>query len=112
MLTDDRPIVIDFGIAQAGDAQALLREVERHSPDIAVVDIHMPPTQTQEGIRAAIAEGDPQRTRPHIEAAAAGFDDITHINSGIVYRLQLEEARAALAAIRSASPERQEATRH
>jgi hypothetical protein len=62
--------------------------------------------------RAAIAERDPQRARPHIEAAAAGFDDITHINSGIVYRLQLEEARAAVAPIRSASPERQEATRH
>jgi PAS domain S-box-containing protein len=41
-------------VAQVGDAPALLREVERHSPDIAVVDIHMPPTQTQEGVRAAI----------------------------------------------------------
>jgi PAS domain S-box-containing protein len=41
-------------VAQVGDAPALLEEVERHSPDIAVVDIHMPPTQTQEGVRAAI----------------------------------------------------------
>jgi PAS domain S-box-containing protein len=41
-------------VAQVGDAPALLQEVERHSPDIAVVDIHMPPTQTQEGVRAAI----------------------------------------------------------
>jgi PAS domain S-box-containing protein len=41
-------------VAQVGDATALLQEVERHSPDIAVVDIHMPPTQTQEGVRAAI----------------------------------------------------------
>jgi PAS domain S-box-containing protein len=41
-------------VAQVGDAPALLQEVERHSPDIAIVDIHMPPTQTQEGVRAAI----------------------------------------------------------
>jgi len=41
-------------VAQAGDATTLLEEVERHSPDIAITDIHMPPTQTQEGIRAAM----------------------------------------------------------
>jgi PAS domain S-box-containing protein len=41
-------------VAQVGDAPALLREVERHSPDVAIVDIHMPPTQTQEGVHAAI----------------------------------------------------------
>jgi PAS domain S-box-containing protein len=41
-------------VAQVGDASALLQEVERHSPDIAIVDIHMPPTQTQEGVHAAI----------------------------------------------------------
>jgi len=41
-------------VAQVGDAQSLLLEVERHYPDIAIVDIHMPPTQTQEGLRAAI----------------------------------------------------------
>jgi PAS domain S-box-containing protein len=41
-------------VAQAGDAEALLGAVERHSPDIAIVDIHMPPSQTEEGARAAI----------------------------------------------------------
>src|SRR5262249_40974695 len=41
-------------VAQVGDAPRLLQEVERHSPDIAIVDIHMPPTQTEEGVRAAI----------------------------------------------------------
>ena len=41
-------------VAQVGDAPALLQEVERHSPDIAIVDIHMPPTQTHEGVHAAI----------------------------------------------------------
>jgi DNA-binding NarL/FixJ family response regulator len=41
-------------VAQVGDAPALLQEVERHAPDIAIVDIHMPPTQTHEGVHAAI----------------------------------------------------------
>jgi PAS domain S-box-containing protein len=41
-------------VAQVGDAPSLLREVERHSPDIAIVDVHMPPTQTQEGVHAAV----------------------------------------------------------
>jgi PAS domain S-box-containing protein len=40
--------------AQVGDAQALLQEVERQVPDIAIVDIHMPPTQTSEGVHAAL----------------------------------------------------------
>ena len=41
-------------IAQAGNAPSLLRAVEDHQPDIAIVDIRMPPTQTTEGIRAAL----------------------------------------------------------
>jgi PAS domain S-box-containing protein len=41
-------------VAEVGDAPELLQEVERHSPDIAIVDIHMPPTQTQEGVHAAV----------------------------------------------------------
>jgi PAS domain S-box-containing protein len=41
-------------VAQVSNARALLDEVERHAPDIAIVDVHMPPTQTQEGIHAAI----------------------------------------------------------
>jgi PAS domain S-box-containing protein len=41
-------------VAQVGDAPTLLRQVERHSPDVAIVDIHMPPTQTNEGVYAAI----------------------------------------------------------
>ena len=41
-------------VAQAGNAPALLRAVEEHQPDVAIVDIRMPPTQTSEGIRAAL----------------------------------------------------------
>jgi DNA-binding NarL/FixJ family response regulator len=41
-------------VAQAGDAQELLRQVSAHRPDVAVVDIRMPPTETDDGLRAAI----------------------------------------------------------
>lgn len=39
--------------AQAGDAEDLLRKVRAHRPRVAVTDIRMPPTQTDEGLRAA-----------------------------------------------------------
>jgi DNA-binding NarL/FixJ family response regulator len=38
---------------QAGNAEDLLRKVRSHRPDVAVTDIRMPPTQTDEGLRAA-----------------------------------------------------------
>jgi class 3 adenylate cyclase/DNA-binding NarL/FixJ family response regulator len=41
-------------VGQAGSGQELLTEIERTRPDVAVVDIRMPPTQTDEGIRAAL----------------------------------------------------------
>ena len=41
-------------VAQAGNAPSLLRAVAEHQPDIAIVDIRMPPTQTTEGIHAAL----------------------------------------------------------
>jgi DNA-binding NarL/FixJ family response regulator len=40
-------------IAEAGDADALMRAVHASQPDVAVVDIKMPPTHTDEGLRAA-----------------------------------------------------------
>jgi DNA-binding NarL/FixJ family response regulator len=40
-------------VAQAGDAEDLLRKVGAHKPDVAVVDVRMPPTHTDEGMRAA-----------------------------------------------------------
>src|SRR6476469_6977030 len=39
--------------AQAGDAEDLLRKVGAHKPDVAVVDVRMPPTHTDEGLQAA-----------------------------------------------------------
>jgi DNA-binding NarL/FixJ family response regulator len=41
-------------VAQAGDAVDLVRKVAAHKPDVAVVDIRMPPTNTDDGLRAAI----------------------------------------------------------
>jgi DNA-binding NarL/FixJ family response regulator len=48
--------------AQAADGDDLLRKVRAHRPDVAVVDVRMPPTQTDEGLRAAheIREGLPE----------------------------------------------------
>jgi DNA-binding NarL/FixJ family response regulator len=40
-------------VGQAGDPEDLMRKVRAHKPDIAVVDVRMPPTQTDEGLRAA-----------------------------------------------------------
>jgi len=40
-------------VAHGGDADQLLHEVRRHVPDVAVVDIKMPPTHTDEGLVAA-----------------------------------------------------------
>ncbi|HLM31352.1 MAG TPA: response regulator transcription factor [Solirubrobacterales bacterium] len=41
-------------VGQAGDADDLLRKVGAHKPDVAVVDIRMPPTNTDDGLRAAL----------------------------------------------------------
>jgi DNA-binding NarL/FixJ family response regulator len=40
-------------VGQAGDADELMRKVAAHEPDVAVVDIRMPPTNTDDGLRAA-----------------------------------------------------------
>jgi DNA-binding NarL/FixJ family response regulator len=41
-------------VAQSSDAEDLLRKVNAHKPDLAIVDVRMPPTHTDEGIRAAL----------------------------------------------------------
>ena len=64
VIADDAPLVRE-GVArllaengvdvvgQVGDAAALLRGVRDLGPDVAIIDIRMPPTQTDEGLRAA-----------------------------------------------------------
>ena len=51
-------LLVDAGedvVATVGDADALLEVVERLQPDLAVVDVRMPPTNTDDGLRAALA---------------------------------------------------------
>ena len=40
-------------VAQSGDGEDLLRKVGAHHPDVAVIDVRMPPTHTDEGLQAA-----------------------------------------------------------
>jgi DNA-binding NarL/FixJ family response regulator len=51
-------ILADAGeevVATVGDADELLGAVERHQPDLCLVDVRMPPTHTDDGLRAALA---------------------------------------------------------
>jgi DNA-binding NarL/FixJ family response regulator/class 3 adenylate cyclase len=80
-------------VAQAGDADDLLRYVAMHTPTVAIVDIRMPPTHTDEGLRAAaeIRERFPKTgilvLSQYVEAAFAMglFASITH---GVGYLLK------------------------
>ena len=41
-------------VAAVADAEALRQAVDEHRPDVAVIDVRMPPTFTDEGLRAAL----------------------------------------------------------
>jgi DNA-binding NarL/FixJ family response regulator len=41
-------------VAQAGDADDLLRRVRAHKPDVAIIDVRMPPDNVDDGLRAAL----------------------------------------------------------
>ncbi|MFD9939357.1 response regulator [Nonomuraea sp. NPDC059023] len=50
-------LLADGGIetaAAVGDGPSLISAVERHRPDLAIVDVRMPPSNTDEGLRAAL----------------------------------------------------------
>jgi DNA-binding NarL/FixJ family response regulator len=50
-------ILADAGedvVATVGDADELLRVVHLHEPDLAIIDVRMPPTHTDDGLRAAL----------------------------------------------------------
>ena len=50
-------------VAMVGDGPALLAAAAEHAPDLAVVDVRMPPTQLDEGLRAAL---ELRRTQPAV----------------------------------------------
>ena len=50
-------------VGQAADADDLVRKVFAHKPDVAVIDVRMPPTNTDDGLRAAL---EIRRTHPQV----------------------------------------------
>ncbi|MBB4689511.1 response regulator transcription factor [Amycolatopsis jiangsuensis] len=50
-------------VATAGTADGVLYAIEEHRPDIAILDVRMPPSHTDEGIRAAV---EARRRRPEL----------------------------------------------
>jgi len=74
-------ILVDGGfevVGQAGNAEELLLKVRSYDPDVAIVDVRMPPTQTDEGAQAA-------------ETIRSQYPDV-----GILLLSQIVEARRAL----------------
>ncbi len=65
-------------VGQAGNAEELLLKVRSYKPDVAIVDVRMPPTQTDEGAVAA------EQIRAH------------HPEVGVLLLSQVVEARTAL----------------
>ena len=54
-------------VGQAGDAEELVASVGDHTPDVAIVDLRMPPTHTDEGLQAAL---DDPRAAPEASACS------------------------------------------
>ena len=89
-------LLVDAGfevVAEAADAPDLLRKVSAHKPDLAIVDVQMPPDNTDDGLRAALEiRGDPAgrrraRARAHAEERYA-VDLIGDSAEGVGYLLK------------------------
>ncbi|MGD0244560.1 MAG: response regulator transcription factor [Streptosporangiaceae bacterium] len=85
-------------VAAVGDGPALVEAVLEHHPDVSVVDVRMPPTHTDEGLRAAIAAREHRPGAPmlvlsqYVEASYAA--DLLADGSGAVgYLLKDRVAR-------------------
>jgi DNA-binding NarL/FixJ family response regulator len=50
-------------VGVAGDGEDLVRKARAHDPDIVIADVRMPPSQTDEGVRAALTI---RASHPHI----------------------------------------------
>ena len=69
--------------AQAGEVDGLLEAVEAETPDVAIVDIRMPPTYTDEGLRAAQAI---RERHPEIGIVVLS----QHVETGVAARVLAE----------------------
>jgi DNA-binding NarL/FixJ family response regulator len=80
-------------VGTAADADQLLLKVRSYKPDVAIIDIRMPPTQTDEGLRAAkeIREKYPEVgvlvLSQYVEAASA-FELLADNAEGVGYLLK------------------------
>jgi DNA-binding NarL/FixJ family response regulator len=70
-------------VAEADDADELMRAVDEHAPDVAIVDIRMPPTHTDEGLLAAHMI---RRRRPEIAIVVLS----QHVEHGVAVRVLAE----------------------
>jgi DNA-binding NarL/FixJ family response regulator len=72
-------------VAQCEDADGLLRKVESHELDIVIVDIRLPPSHTDEGLRAAI-----EVRRSHPEVAVLVLSQ--YVEPGLAMKLLADSA--------------------
>lgn len=70
-------------VAEAGDGEQAVALVDAHAPDIAILDIRMPPSHTDEGLRAAHAI-----RAAHPEVALVILSQ--HVEAGVAMRLLAE----------------------
>lgn len=79
-----REVGVDVA-GEAANAEELLRAVGSHEPDVVIVDIRMPPTHTDEGLRAA---QEIRAHHPHVGILILS----QYVETGIVSRLLTESA--------------------
>ncbi len=72
-------------VAQCEDAESLQRKVGSHDLDIAIVDIRLPPTHTDEGLRAAI---EIRKTHPEVAVLVLS----QYVEPGLAMKLLADSA--------------------
>jgi len=87
-------------VAAVGDGPALVKAVLEHRPDVSVVDVRMPPTYTDEGLRAAISAraqlpGAPMLVLSQYVEASYARDLLADGSGGVGYLLKDRVARVA-----------------
>ena len=94
-------------VARCEDADDLLLKVRSFSPDVAIVDIRLPPTHNDEGLRAAleirVAASVGGRARPlPVRRAGAGDEALAESAEGVGYLLKdrISDVKEFVAAVR------------